>query len=154
MGLGKYKAADAASSRTERASAATTTTMVALGPQLASVETLATAGSDRPTSIRLLNSSIYTYIHMHELLDRALLAMHLALLGGNGNLSHPLSLFLSRSLSAADREGWRCPSDRGLAGSRCYITAVTPLPAQSERRLIPGIVKMTPALSRNVDTWV
>lgn len=36
--------------------------------------------SDRPTSIRLLNLSIYMYIHIHELLDHALLAMHLVLL--------------------------------------------------------------------------
>lgn len=103
MGLGKYKAADAASSRTERASAATTTTVVALGPQLASVETLATAGSDRPTSIRLLNSSIYTYIHMHELLDRTLLAMHLALLGGKWE-PQPSSLSLSLSLAQRCRQ--------------------------------------------------
>lgn len=44
--------------------------------------------SDRPTSIRLLNLSIYMYIHIHELLDHALLAMHLALLE-KLNLSPP-----------------------------------------------------------------
>lgn len=62
--------------------------------------------SDRPTSIRLLNLSIYMYIHIHEPLDHALLAMHLVLLE-NRNLRPP---------PATDREGLLCPSDKGLAG--------------------------------------
>lgn len=62
--------------------------------------------SDRPTSIRLLNLSIYMYIHIHEPLDHALLAMHLVLLEKR-NLRPP---------PATDREGLQCPSDKGLAG--------------------------------------
>lgn len=77
------------------------------GHELASVEMLGKAGSDRPTSIRLLNLSIYMYIHIHELLDHALLAMHLALLEKRN---------LGRPPPAPDREGLRCPSDKGLAG--------------------------------------
>ena len=62
--------------------------------------------SDRPTSIRLLKLSIYMYIHMHELLDHALLAMHLALLE-KLNLSPPPWQLTEKDCSAQVTKDWQ-----------------------------------------------
>lgn len=62
--------------------------------------------SDRPTSTRLLNLSIYMYIHIHELLDHALLAMHLVLLE-KPNLSPPLWQVTEKDCSAQVTKDWQ-----------------------------------------------
>lgn len=62
--------------------------------------------SDRPTSIRLLNLSIYMYIHIHEPLDHALLAMHLALLE-KVNLSPPPWQLTEKDCSAQVTKDWQ-----------------------------------------------
>lgn len=69
--------------------------------------------SDRPTSIRLLNLSIYMYIHIHELLDHALLAMHLALLE-KLNLSPPPWQLTEKDCSAQVTKDWQ-----GLVLNHC-----------------------------------
>lgn len=62
--------------------------------------------SDRPTSIRLLNLSIYVYIHIHELLDHVLLAMHFALLEKR-NLSPSAWQLTEKDCSAQVTKDWQ-----------------------------------------------
>ena len=51
-----------------------------LGHSLLSVEMLGKTGVAGPASLRLLNLSIYMYIHIHELSDPEPVAVHLVLL--------------------------------------------------------------------------
>ena len=97
--------------------------------------------SDRPTSIRLLNLSIYMYIHIHELLDHAPLPMHLALLEKT-NLRPPPWQLTEKDCSAQVTKDWQ-----GL------VLNHYPDVGQWKQELIAGLVNMTPPFTLGV-RWI